>query len=146
MGRWTYYSPVWLGALLVLALNEPVRAQLPLADARVQWLVVLGVALGFGWHCQVLMVGAQGAFAQVLPVPGGRSIRGRAALVAGWLLMTWYGLSLVTLLLAFEAVKTAAYVVGVVTLAALGGALVVYGWSLPAAVVDFREEGRRGTR
>ena len=68
----------------------------------------------------------------------------RGALVAGWLLMAWYGLSLVTLLLAFEEVKTAAYGVGVVALVALGGALVVYAWALPAALADFKGEGRRG--
>ncbi|HPM23412.1 MAG TPA: hypothetical protein PLP66_05865, partial [Phycisphaerae bacterium] len=76
MGRATYYSPLWLGALLVLALNEPLRVGLTLPDAT-EWLIVAALAIAAGLQSQVLLVGAQGAFAQVLPVPWGRSVRGR---------------------------------------------------------------------
>ena len=143
MGRWTYYSPLWLGALLVLLMNESVRAQLPKAEPWVQWLAVAGLAVVFALQCQVLMIGAQGAFAQVLPVPGGKSIRGRAAVVTGGLLIAWFGLVGVTVLLGYEEVTTAATVLGVLSLASLGGAIVVYVWSLPIAVADFELERRR---
>ena len=142
MGRWAYYSPLWLGALLVLALNDALRASLPTMAPGAHWLIVVGVAVLAGLQSQVLMVGAQGAFAQVLPVPRGRSIRGGAAAGAGWLLMTWVVLSGVTVLLGYEAVTQAAVVLGVFSLAALGGALLIYAWNVPAAVADFGEERR----
>lgn len=142
MGRWTYYSPLWLGALLVLALNEAVRATTTLPDWQ-EWLIVVGLAIVTGLQCQVLMIGAQGAFAQVLPVPWGKSIRGGGAALAGWLLMAWFVLSAVTGLLSFEQVTMAALVLGALSLAALAGALVIYVWNIPAALSDF---GDRETR
>lgn len=142
MGRWAYYSPLWLGALLVLALNDALRASLPPREPWAHWLIVAGVAVLAGLQAQVLMVGAQGAFAQVLPVPRGRSIRGGGAAGAGWLLMAWVVLSLVTVLLGYEAVTQAALVLGVLGLAALGGAVLIYVWNIPAAVADFGEERR----
>ena len=141
MGRWTYYSPLVLGALLVLALNESLRATLTLPDWQ-EWLVVAGFAVAAGVQCQVLMIGGQGAFAQVLPVPGGKSIRGGAAALGGWLLMGWGAFSAVTALLASEAVTQAAIVLGILSVAVLGSAIVVYLWSLPAAVADFGAERR----
>jgi hypothetical protein len=142
MGRWTYYSPLVLGTLLVVAMNESLRAMLTWSDWA-EWLVVTGVAVAVGIQCQVLMIGAQGAFAQVLPVPFGKSIRGGAATLAGWLLIAWVILSAITVLLGFEAVTQAAVVVGIASLAALASMIVVYVWSLPAAVADFRDESHR---
>lgn len=142
MGRATYYSPLWLGALLVLALNEPLRVGLTLPDAT-EWLIVAALAIAAGLQSQVLLVGAQGAFAQVLPVPWGRSVRGRSAAMAGWLLIAWVWLSVVTVMLGFETVTQAALVVGVLSLAALAGALIVYIWNIPAAVRDFATDERR---
>ena len=139
MGRWTYYSPLVLGTLLVVAMNESLRATLTLPDWA-EWLIVAGVAAAVGIQCQILMIGAQGAFAQVLPVPFGKSIRGGAATLAGWLLIAWVVLSAVTVLLGFEAVTQAAVVVGILSLAALASMVVVYVWSLPAAVADFGTE------
>jgi len=142
MGRATYYSPLWLGALLVLALNEPLRVGLTLPDAT-EWLIVAALAIAAGLQSQVLLVGAQGAFAQVLPGPWGRSVRGRSAALAGWLLIAWVWLSVVTVMLGFETVTQAALVVGVLSLAALAGALIVYIWNIPAAVRDFATDERR---
>ncbi|HQL53991.1 MAG TPA: hypothetical protein PLQ87_04730 [Phycisphaerae bacterium] len=142
MGRATYYSPLWLGALLVLALNEPLRVGLTLPDAT-EWLIVAALAIAAGLQSQVLLVGAQGAFAQVLPVPWGRSVRGRSAALAGWLLIAWVWLSVVTVMLGFETVTQAALVVGALSLAALAGALIVYIWNIPAAVRDFATDERR---
>lgn len=142
MGRWTYYSPIALGALLVLVMNDSLRAALPTLEPWVRWLVVAGVALVVGLQSQVLMIGAQGAFAQVLPVPWGKSIRGGGAVTAGWLLILWVALSGVTVLLATEAVTRAALVLGIASVAALAVALVVYVWNIPAAVPDFGREER----
>lgn len=142
MGRWTYYSPIALGALLVIVMNDSLRAALPSLEPWTHWLVVVGVALAAGLQSQVLMIGAQGAFAQVLPVPWGKSIRGGGAATAGWLLILWVVLSGVTVLLAAEAVTRAAMVLGVASLAALAAALVVYVWNIPAAVADFGREER----
>ena len=145
MGRWTYYSPLGLGFLLVRVLNAPIRASLATRGAGVQWSVVFGAAILVALHCQVLMIGAQGAFAQTLPVPRDRTIRGRSAAQAGWLLITWVTCSSVTALLASQEVTTAAIAIGVISLAALAGALILYVWSLPTADDEFREE-RHGAR
>jgi hypothetical protein len=79
----------------------------------------------------------------VLPVPRGRSIRGGAAAGAGWLLMAWVLLSAVTVLLGYEAVTQAAVVLGVLSAAALGGALLIFIWNIPASVTDFADPPRR---
>ena len=142
MSAWTYYSPLWLGALLVLALNDSLRAALPPMEPWKTWLVVAGVAVAVAVQSQVLMIGAQGAFAQVLPVPVGRSIRGGGAVGSGWLLIGWVVLSAVTVLLGHEAVTRAAIVLGVASLFALGGAGAIYVWSIPAAQPDFAARGR----
>jgi hypothetical protein len=143
VGPWAYYSPLVLGAALVFAMNDAVRSVLPPWSPWAQWLAVAGVALVVAVQCQVLMIGAQGAFAQVVPVPWGRSIRGRAAAGAGWLLIAWVGLSGVTTLLGVEAVTQAAVALGGLSLAALVGAGVIYLWQIPAAIPDFRDERRR---
>lgn len=144
MSRWAYYSPLWLGALLVLALNEPLRGAMNFSDA-VEWLIVVGAALTFGIACQVLLTGVQGAFAQVLPVPGGRSLRGGPAMAAGWLLIAWFVLGAATTLFAFEPEVPRWVVVAglVLTAACLLAALLIYAWNLPAADADFRGEEAR---
>ncbi len=143
MGRWAYYSPIVLGIVLVVLVNDALRAALEPWSATIRWLVVAGAAMVAGIQCQVLMVGAQGAFAQVLPVPFGRSIRGPGAVAAGWLLMLWFGLSAAAALLGHGGLRPAALLVGVLALATLAGAAVVYLWSLPTAVADFGEERSR---
>ena len=62
--------------------------------------------------------------------------------LAGWLLIAWVGLSATTVLLGYEAVTGAATVLGVLSLVALGGALVIYVWNIPAAQRDFAAGGR----
>jgi hypothetical protein len=147
MSRWTYYSPLWLGALLVLLMNDSLRTLLPRMEPWATWLIVAGVAAAVGMQCQLVMVGAQGAFAQVLPVPRGRSIRGRGAVVGGWLLIAWAGLSGVAAFLAVESVTWAATMIGVLSLVALGGVLAAYAWCLPAAQADFADdEGHASSR
>ncbi len=140
MGRWTYYAPLWLGVLVILSLNDAIRAALKSYEPAQQWLVVIAAALAGGLHCQALLIGSQGAFAQVLPVPRGKSIRGTPAVVAGWLLIFWFVLSIVTLLLALEQIYAGVLVVGITAAAALLSSLATYAWSLPAAVADFRAD------
>lgn len=142
MGAWAYYSPLWLGALLVLALNESIRALVPTLSPGQQALVVAAAAAVVGLECQLLMVGAQGVFAQVLPVPRGRSIRGGGARLAGGLLIAALGFGDVAALLGYEGLFWPATVLAAVALAAGAGAAVVYIWETPAAAADFRTDGR----
>ncbi len=123
--------------MLVLAVNDSLRAALPPMSPGQTWLIVMAIALAVGIQAQVLMTGVQGAFAQVLPLPIGRSIRGGGAALTGWLLIAWVGLSAVTVLLGYEAVTRAAVVIGVLSLVALAAALVSYIWNIPAAQRDF---------
>ncbi len=143
MGPWAFYSPLFFGALLVLAMNEPIRGLMPRLPPATQWTVIAGVAVLAALQSQILMLGAQGAFAQVLPVPIGRSLRGRPAVVAGWLLILWVVLSATTALLAVEQVTTAAYVTGVIAIAALAVAAGIWIWGWPTAVADFGRDDYR---
>jgi hypothetical protein len=143
MGRWTYYSPAWLAIVIVGLMNHVVRGWLPPLPEWQTWLAVAGVALGVAVQAQTLMVGAQGAFAQVLPVPGGRSIRGSGAAFGGWLVLLWVALSSIAMLLAYEEVTTAAVGLAIGAVVSLAGAIAAYVWGLPAAQADFAV-GRRG--
>jgi hypothetical protein len=154
MGALTYYSPLWLGILAVLALNEPLRADFASHAAWVQWTGVAAGAVVFGLMCQVAMIGAQGIAAQVVPVPWGKSIRGRAATLVGWCLLVWFGFTVIMLLLVRERTKGslllgenlggAIALTAILALLALAVGIVAYIWSLPAAVADFGTDRRRG--
>ena len=138
MGRWTYYAPLWLGTLLAAGLYAANLAQLTPWPV---WVHVVAVVVGaplVGLGLQLGLIGAQGAFAQVLPVPWGRSIRGGGAVLAGSLL--WFALGLICALLRSEGLGIAALVVGALALASLVAAVVVYVWHVPAAVRDFGRE------
>jgi len=141
MGPWSYYSPLGLAALVVLALNDSIRGAMVRPDWQ-EWLVVAGIALAAGVQAQLAMFAAQGVFAQVLPVPIGKSIRGGSAVLSGALLLGWVLLSCAAILLGYEEVGLPARILGVAALAALAGALVVYIWALPTAVADFRTRER----
>ena len=83
------------------------------------------------------MVGVQGIFAQVLPVPRGRSIRGGGAVLGGTFLLAWAASSTVAVLLRSEEMRTAPLVIGIVSLVCLAGFLITYVWCWPVAVRDF---------
>ncbi len=139
MGRWTYYSPFFIGgvaAALVYATYRPVAGGATWQHWA--WLVLVGIQAGIA--CQIVMLGAQGAFAQVLPAPGGRSIRGSGAMLAGWLILIGVVLAAAAGLLAVEGVSVAAAVVGCVALLVLLGAVATYLWLWPTAIRDFAEE------
>jgi hypothetical protein len=140
VGFWGYYSPFLIGIALTFLQSDSIFRQLDLWAAlptELRWAAVAALSLLAGAACQLLMAGAQGAFAQVLPVPFGRSLRGRPAVVSGAGLLTGVGLLGAAVLLQspeFPALRNG--------LAGLGGAslliaLGAYLWGLPAAVRDF---------
>lgn len=140
MSRFTYYSPLWLGFLLTWPLKDVLSDNAPAALRDTPWVWVALLAVCAGVVAQLLMVGAQGAFAQVLPVPRGRSIRGRGAVFGGMEILAAAALAPITLLLRSEGLTTAA-----TATAGAGGALallalVTYVWCMPAAQQDFADE------
>lgn len=139
MGRFTYYAPLWLGTALAAVMLLTYRGLLALADWQFWLLLCVGSPL-VGLVCQLAMIGVQGAFAQVLPVPGGRSLRGRPAMLAGAALLAALALGSAGALLAIERVGPAAITLGVLALAATFTAIIVYAWNLPTAVRDFTGE------
>ena len=141
MGRWTYYSPLWLGAALSLVIMLTYRQFLPELSDWLLALVVAGACVLIGLVCQLVIVAVQGAFAQVLPVPGGRSVRGRGAVVCGWLLMAAIACGVVAgALWIEEGMWLASLVLAVLGLGLLCGAVITYLWCWPLAVRDFAEE------
>jgi len=137
MGFWTYYSPLGLGLLLTLVLHEAVWAHAPLLPMWAYWPFVVVVGVGVGLLCQLMLIGVQGAFAQVLPVPVGRSIRGRGAVVGGGLIIACVVLAAVAGLLRLEELGRAALTIGLLSLASAVGAGISYIWCWPTAVRDF---------
>lgn len=139
MGRWTYYAPLWLGTLLAAAFYLANLGKLPPRPVATHVLsVVIGAPL-LGIILQLATVGLQGAFAQVLPVPWGRSIRGRAAVIGGVLLLSAIVLGVLAVFFRFNGLGVVAMIVGSVGAASLIGAVWTYFWSVPAAVRDFDE-------
>lgn len=139
MGPWVYYSPLLVGILLVVALSGSLRTAWPTLST-VSFAAVLSIlALAGGIVAQLLMVGLQGVRAQVLPVPFGRSIRGRPAVATGYLVLLTKILLLVALLLASESLTIAAWTLVILGCGSAIGAILIYIWSLPAALPDFAE-------
>jgi len=139
MGFLTYYAPLGIGLLITLVLHETVRAHAPALPAWADWPFVVAVGVIVGLLCQLLLIGVQGAFAQVLPVPIGRSIRGRGAMVGGFLIILAVGLGAVAVLQWLEEMVGVAVVVGVLSGVCAAGAAVTYLWCWPTAVRDFDE-------
>ena len=141
MTRFGYYSPLWIGMGItgLLLWNSP-ELHARFAQPATYWTAYLvACALG-GMLCQMLMIGAQGAFARVLPVPGGKSIRGTTAIVGGGsALAAVFCLVVAGFLYAerSEGLLVAAYAFAIGAAAALVTAAIAYFWGLPAAVADF---------
>ena len=76
-------------------------------------------------------------FAQVLPVPVGKSIRGRGAVITGCLILAASVVSGASCLIAMDEVTRAAIVIGVIGAALVLCALGAYIWCPPAAARDF---------
>jgi hypothetical protein len=139
MGPWAYYAPFWIGLLLPFGLQQAVFAH-PFVAALApafQWAALTLLAILLALELQLLMIGTQGAFAQVLPVPGGRSIRGRGAVVTGVLIVASVVLSWIVQLLWSDGLSRPGIVVGICGLVAAVTALLIYLWSWPMAARDF---------
>lgn len=137
MGRFTYYSPIFLGIAFALLSRDLYEMAIPPEPAWQHHLIVGMVAASVGLLLQVLLIGAQGAFAQVLPAPGGRSIRGSGAVGGGWLLLLACGLGIASGLLSWEGLSTVGTILATASAAALAGFAVVYVWCWPTAQRDF---------
>ncbi len=139
MSRWTYYSPLIIGLLLPLTLYDQILqadAVLKLPEAA-RWVVLAAVCLVCGLHAQLAMLACQGIFARTLPVPFGRSIRGREAILCGWFLLGYLGFAFAAFLLYSDEFATVSWSLLGGALACLLAAGIAYVWGWPAAVRDF---------
>ena len=139
MGPWTYFAPLIIGVLLPFGVHQVIFDQPRIAKLPVweQWTALCGFALITGLSCQLIMIAAQGAFARALPVPRGRSIRGRSAAVTGTLIAGCVGSLWAAGLLWSQQMSEPGTVMAVI-----GGicgvvALLIYLWSWPMADSDF---------
>lgn len=137
VGRSTYYAPFYIGFIIALLARDIYGGSIPPEPVWRHWLAVIGISLGFALACQLSFIGMQGFSAQVLPVPGGRSIRGTGARTTGSALLIGLAGLVVTFMLASETVSTAATISAVLSASLLIVAVIGYLWSLPAAVSDF---------
>ncbi len=139
MSRWTYYSPLVIGLLLPLTLYDPIlQSDRVLAlPQQARWAVLAGVCLACGIHAQLAMFACQGVFARVLPVPFGRSVRGREAVLCGWFLLGYLVLAFAAFLLYSDEFATVSGALLAAALASLLAALIAYIWGWPAAIRDF---------
>lgn len=139
MGPWTYYTPSLIGLLLPFGMHEAIFAHPAIAalSPGMQWTVLTLIAIVLAIEFQLLMIGAQGAFAQVLPAPRGRSIRGRSAVITGVLIIASVVLSWITRLLWSETISTPVVIVGICSGLTAIVAILIYLWSWPMAIRDF---------
>ncbi len=131
MNWFGYYSPLCIGAVIWLGIL------VSQGHSVFRNPLLLSSLLAAGLACQLLMIGVQGAFAQVLPVPFGKSIRGRGAVVTGSLILAASVASSASWLIAMDEVTRDAIVIGVIAAALALSALGAYIWCLPAAARDF---------
>lgn len=140
MGRFTYYSPLLAGFALAALMHDSIwSAAAGRYSEKLYWVLVFLVGLQLAIAFQLLMVGSQGVFAQVLPVPGGRSIRGGPAVLGGFLIWMFLACGGIALMLAGAQMHWMPIVLGVIALAAGAGAVVCYVWGWPTAVRDFAD-------
>ena len=139
MGPWTYYSPFLAGLVLPFGVHQLFFDSLAFQGLEPwqKWLQLGGYALVLGITLQLMMIGCQGAFAQVLPVPVGKSVRGRSAVVAGAGLVIGTLAGLAAYYIWAQGSPQIAMIAGGV---AAGGAVIAaiaYVWAWPMAVRDF---------
>lgn len=139
MGPWTYYSPLWIGLLLVAVMSDSIFEWdlVATAPAWVKLAALCGVGVAVALALQLGLIGAQGAFAQVLPAPAGRSIRGPAAVFVGWSILSSITLLAAAFLFSNEELAQVWRVVGGIGGACGLMAAVAYVWSWPVAQQDF---------
>jgi hypothetical protein len=132
---------LWLGALLAAALIYNSPPQWPGLPEWAWWPTAVGLCAAAGLVSQLLMIGAQGAFAQVLPGPGGRSIRGHGAVATGWLILAGVVLLLLSLTVRSDELPQIVYMVAGAGSVSLVAGLVTDAWCWPAMVKDFDARG-----
>ncbi len=139
MGPWTYYLPFIVGLLLPFGLHQAFFSSARMAglEAWQQWGLLGLYGVGLAVSFQALMIGAQGAFAQVLPVPIGRSVRGRSAVVAGGALIATVLVGMATLFLYDQGSEGPGLIAAIITGVAALISLIAYVWAWPLAVRDF---------
>lgn len=144
MNQFTYWSPLVFGTLLFALFasanlqDGPAWLIASSRGAQAAWISV--GALLAGLHAQIVMFGCQGFFAQCLPVPIGKTIRGSGASAAG-LLMLLYFVGALAWTLVGPVLEGLLFVVATgVPIALAAAAMTAYLWSLPTAVRDFGRE------
>jgi len=142
MGFWAYYSPSWLGFLFALLMHDQIRAAHPTLGTGAFVAVLIGYGVALGAFSQLMLMGLQGVSAQVLPVPRGRSIRGRPATVGGFLVLLFGVTAVVTAVLFQASAERGTLIAGVVCGLVGVGTLLHYLWNAGTAVQDFAAAGR----
>lgn len=147
MSKLAYYSPFLIGMVLGPPLTYFQTAELwaTMSDARrllmVPGYLIAGVLLAIS--LQLLMIGLQGVTGGVVPVYGGRSIRGTRAVVIGLLILVWNGVG-ATALLSLRTIRELPtswfWFLSVVSVVSLVGFIGTYLWCIPNAVRDFVDE------
>jgi len=140
MGRWTYYSPLVLGIALAALMYPSYRAFVPGWSLWAAVPLFVAACVFVGVQCQLVMIGAQGVFVQAWPVPGGRTIRGRGAVMGGACLLLGLAVEAAAGLLASEGLWAAATVLAGTSVASWTGVAIICAWCWPTAVCDFADE------
>ena len=132
MGPWTYYAPLWLGTLVSAGVY------ISASEGPIGLVVIVSLlrAVLTGLSLQLVMIGLQGLFARVVPVPVGRSLRGGIAQVVGGLILVGEVIGLLAVLHIVSNMVSPVIVYGASSVC-MTMALAVYLLNLPAAARDF---------
>ena len=134
----TYYSPLWLDTLLSAVVNVTAFRSRREGSILMFMLIILLSSVGIGLGGQLVMIGSQGLFARALPVPMGRSTRGRVAQVIGGLVLGFDVIGLVAVVLYFLSDShKPAFLLFAFSGVCLVIALFIYLMNCPGAVHDF---------
>jgi hypothetical protein len=87
MTKWQYWSPLIIGAVIGEIYGLQVFGKSGASPFMAIGVLPFLCALGWAISLQLAMIGAQGLFAAVLPVPFGKSIRGPRCRVVGFLVL-----------------------------------------------------------
>lgn len=139
MNRFTYYTPLLAGFALAALMHDMIWERIGQGrfSENLHWAVVIIAGFLWGIQFQLLMLGSQGVFAQALPMPGGRTIRGGIAMLCGgciWLATIAF---FIARMVAEVQMYLAAGILGGIALLAAAGAILSYVWGWPTAARDF---------
>lgn len=140
MGPFAYYSPFILGCIFALVMGDSLHDTFPTVTGLAWHGLRAASALVTGLLFQFILFGLQGVYAQVLPVPFGRSIRGGAAVATGGLSLLCAISFVATALLLSEGMLIGFLIAIIVGVASIIVAGLIYVWNLPAALRDFADD------